>query len=448
MAEHISIEKLPEHVGKEVTVQGWLYAKTGKGRLQFLQIRDGTGIIQCVVFKKEVTPEVFDAARRLSQESSVVATGTVRADVRAPGIPGGLELGVRDLEVIQLIDQEYPITPKEHGVDFLMQNRHLWIRSSRQWAALRVRATVIKAIRDWLDDHGFILMDTPILTPASVEGTTTLFEIDYHGTPAFLSQSGQLYNEANIMAFGRVYCFGPTFRAEKSKTRRHIQEFWMVEPEAAYVDMWQNMEIQEQFVTYIVQTALQERRKELELLGRDLSRLEKIEPPFARIHYDEAVELVNRGAEAGERVPPNDEPVPHITWGDDFGAPHETYVAEHFDKPVFVHHYPTDVKAFYMAQEPDRPETCRSSDLLAPEGYGEIIGGGERSGDLAFLEAQIERHNLPRESYEWYLDLRRYGSVPHSGFGLGVERTIMWICGLHHIRETIPYPRLLGRMYP
>ena len=448
MAEYVHIEKLADHVGNIVTIKGWLYAKTGKGRLQFLQVRDGTGIVQCVVFKKEVSQEVFDAARLLTQESSVIITGEVRTDERAPGIPGGFELGVTDLTSIQLVTDEYPITPKEHGVDFLMQHRHLWIRSSRQWAALRVRATIIKAIRDWLDDHGFLLMDTPILTPAACEGTTTLFETDYHGAPAYLSQSGQLDNEANIMAFGRVYCFGPTFRAEKSKTRRHIQEFWMVEPEAAYVDMWENMEIQEQFVSYIVQPTLRERRRELESLGRDLSRLEKIEPPFPRIHYDEAVEMINKAAEAGARVPPQDEAVPAIAWGDDFGAPHETYVAEQFEKPVFVHHYPTAVKAFYMAQEPDRPETCKSSDLLAPEGYGEIIGGGERSGDLAFLEAQIERHELPRDAYEWYLDLRRFGSVPHSGFGLGVERTIMWLCGLQHIRETIPFPRLLGRMYP
>jgi len=448
MAEHVRIENIGDHVGKQVTMQGWLYAKTGKGKLQFLQVRDGTGVMQCVVFKKEVTPEVFEDARRLTQESSLVITGTVRVDERAPGIPGGYEVGVSDLQVVQCVTEEYPITLKEHGVDFLMQNRHLWIRSSRQWATLRVRATVIKAIRDWLDSQGFLLMDTPILTPAACEGTTTLFETDYHGTPAYLSQSGQLYNEANIMAFGRVYCFGPTFRAEKSKTRRHIQEFWMVEPEAAYVDFWQNLEIQEQFVSYVVQTTLRERERELESLGRDLSRLEKIEPPFPRIHYDEAVKMINAAAAKGETVPPEDEPVPAIAWGDDFGAPHETYVAEQFEKPVFVHHYPSQVKAFYMAQEPERPETCRSADLLAPEGYGEIIGGGERSGDLEYLEKQIERHDLPRDAYEWYLDLRRYGSVPHSGFGLGIERTVMWICGLQHIRETIPFPRLLGRIYP
>jgi asparaginyl-tRNA synthetase len=448
MAEHIYIEKLADYVGKEVTIKGWLYAKTGKGRLQFLQVRDGTGILQCVVFRKEVSLEVFDAARKLTQESSLIVTGTVRTDARAPGVPGGFELGVKTLKVVQFVDDEYPITPKEHGVDFLMQHRHLWLRSSRQWAVLRVRATITKAIRDWLDGHGFLLMDTPILTPAACEGTTTLFETDYYGAPAYLSQSGQLYNEANIMAFGRVYCFGPTFRAEKSKTRRHIQEFWMVEPEAAYVDMWENMEIQEQFVAYIVQMVLHERKKELELLDRDLGRLETIEPPFPRISYDKAVEMINEGAAAGTCIPPHNKPVPAIEWGDDFGAPHETYVAEQFEKPVFVHHYPTAVKAFYMAREPDRPEVCCSSDLLAPEGYGEIIGGGERSGDLAFLEAQIERHNLPRDAYEWYLDLRRYGSVPHSGFGLGIERTVMWLCGLDHIRETIPFPRLLGRIYP
>jgi asparaginyl-tRNA synthetase len=448
MARQVYIEDIADYIGKEVTVKGWLYAKTGKGKLQFLQVRDGTGIIQCIVFKKELTPEVFEDARRLTQESSLIVTGVVRADERAPGSPGGYELGVTDIQVFQIVSEEYPITPKEHGIDFLMQHRHLWIRSTRQWAILRVRATIIKAIRDWLDSHGFVLMDTPILTPAACEGTTTLFETDYHGTPAYLSQSGQLYNEANIMAFGRVYCFGPTFRAEKSKTRRHIQEFWMVEPEAAFVDLEENLQIQEQFVSYIVQTTLRDRARELEILGRDLSRLEKVVPPFPRIPYDEAVEIINKGAAAGVPVPPEDEPVPAIAWGDDFGAPHETYVAEQFERPVFVHHYPSAVKAFYMAQEPDRPETCRSADLLAPEGYGEIIGGGERSSDLAYLEEQIERHNLPREAYEWYLDLRRYGSVPHSGFGLGIERTIMWICGIQHIRETIPFPRLLGRIYP
>jgi asparaginyl-tRNA synthetase len=448
MAEQVAIERIAGYVGQEITIKGWLYAKTGKGKLQFLQVRDGTGILQCVVFRKEVSLEVFEAARDVTQESSLIVTGMVRADDRAPGVPGGYELGITDLQVVQLVTDEYPIAPKEHGVDFLMQNRHLWLRSSRQWATLRVRATVIKAVRDWLDANGFVLMDTPILTPAACEGTTTLFETDYHGTPAYLSQSGQLYNEATIMAFGRVYSFGPTFRAEKSKTRRHIQEFWMVEPEMAYVDLWGNMEVQEQFVSSVVQTVLNERRPELELLGRDVSRLEGVEPPFPRIHYDQAVDTINAAARAGKCIPPGDELVPAIEWGDDFGAPHETYVAAQFDRPVFVHHYPTQAKAFYMAQDPDRPEVCLSADLLAPEGYGEIIGGGERSSDLAYLERQIEHHGLPREAYEWYLDLRRFGSVPHSGFGLGIERTVMWICGLQHIRETIAFPRLLGRMYP
>ncbi len=435
MPTDFRIENIAAHAGETVTVKGWLYARTDKGRLQFLQVRDGSGIAQCVVFKKEVSPEVFDAAISLTQESALVVTGIVRPDPRAPGIPGGYEIGVADLEVVQLVTEEYPIQPKEHGAEFLMDRRHLWIRSTRQWAALRVRATVIRAIRDWLDDNGFILMDTPILTPAACEGTTTLFETDYFGTPAFLSQSGQLYNEATIGAFGKVYCFGPTFRAEKSKTRRHIMEFWMFEPEMAWVDLKGSMEVEEQFVSYIVQTALKERAPELEMLERDTSKLENIVPPFPRIHYDEAVERINAAGLAFE-------------WGGDFGAPHETALAEQFDKPVFVHHYPTAVKAFYMAQEPDRPDTCRSVDLLAPEGYGEIIGGGERSADIAFLEKQIKEHNLPREAYEWYLDLRRYGSTPHSGFGLGIERTVAWICGLHHIRETIPFPRLLGRIYP
>jgi asparaginyl-tRNA synthetase len=448
MADQVAIEHIAEYVGQEVTIKGWLYAKTGKGKLQFLQVRDGTGILQCVVFRKEVSLECFEAARDVTQESSLIVTGLVRADDRSPGVPGGYELGISDLQVVQLVADEYPIAPKEHGVDFLMQNRHLWLRSSRQWATLRVRATVIKAVRDWLDGNGFVLMDTPILTPAACEGTTTLFETDYHGTPAYLSQSGQLYNEATIMAFGRVYSFGPTFRAEKSKTRRHIQEFWMVEPEMAYVDLWGNMEVQEQFVSHVVQTVLRERRSELELLGRDISRLEGVEPPFPRIHYDQAVDMINAAAAAGKCIPPGDEPVAPIAWGDDFGAPHETYVAAQFERPVFVHHYPTQAKAFYMAQDPERPEVCLSADLLAPEGYGEIIGGGQRSSDLAYLERQIEHHALPREAYEWYLDLRRFGSVPHSGFGLGIERTVMWICGLQHIRETIAFPRLLGRMYP
>jgi len=434
----IRIENIAGHAGQEVTVKGWLYNRTDKGRLQFLQVRDGTGIVQVVAFQKEVAPEVFADIGRLTQESSLIITGVVRADERAPGVPGGYELALTGLQIVQ-IAEEYPITLKEHGIEFLMERRHLWIRSAQQWAILRIRATIIKAIRDWFDNHGFILMDTPILTPAACEGTTTLFATDYFGTPAYLSQSGQLYNEADIMAFGKVYCFGPTFRAEKSKTRRHIMEFWMVEPEMAYVDLAGCMEVGEQLVSYIVQQVLEKRGPELKLIERDTSKLERIVAPFPRISYHQAVEMIN------ELV--RDQGV-SIEWGDDFGAPRETLLSEHFEKPVFVHHYPTAVKAFYMAQEPERPETCKSVDLLAPEGYGEIIGGGERSPDINFLEEQIKRHNLPREAYEWYLDLRRYGSVYHSGFGLGVERTVAWICGLHHIRETIPFPRLLGRIYP
>ena len=438
MATIIRIEDIAAHVGEEVIIRGWLYAKTGKGRLQFLQVRDGTGIVQAVAFKKEVTPEVFERAQQVTQESSIVITGTVRADDRAPGYPGGYEVGLGQLEIVQLA-YEYPITPKEHGVEFLMDHRHLWLRSTRQWAILRIRATVIRAIRDWLDDHGFLLVDTPLLTPAAAEGTTTLFELDYFGTPAYLSQSGQLYNEATIGAFGKTYCFGPAFRAEKSKTRRHVMELWMVEPEAAYVELDECIEIEEQLVSAIVQRTLQERRMELGIIERDLSRLEAIVPPFPRVSYDQAIEVIN---DLGK-----DEGV-SIEWGEDFGAPHEAILSAQFDKPVFVHHYPTAVKAFYMAQEPGRPEVCRSVDLLAPEGYGEIIGGGERSGDPEFLQRQIETHKLPQDAYRWYLDLRRYGGVPHSGFGLGVERTVSWICNLPHIRESIAFPRMLGTIYP
>ena len=447
MSEIIRIQNIAQFDGQAVTIQGWLQLKTGKGKLQFLRVRDGTGVVQAVVFQGNVPAEVFEAAKRLPLESSLVLTGTVRSESRAPGIPGGCELGVTALEVIQE-SAEYPIGPKEHGVEFLMDNRHLWLRSNRQWAIMRVRATIIKAIRDWLDNNGFILVDTPILTPAAAEGTTTLFETDYHGTPAFLAQTGQLYNEANIFAFGKVYCFGPTFRAEKSKTRRHLQEFWMVEPEIAFCKLEQLLEIEEQFVSYIVQTALRDCAPELAALERDTTALQKVLPPFPRISYDEAVERLQAAASQGVTVPPNDEPVPALPWGEDFGAPHETFIAGQFDRPVFVHHYPSQVKAFYMEPEPGRAEVCRSADLLAPEGYGEIIGGSERMSDPDLLLAAIDRHHLPREAYAWYIDLRRYGSVPHSGFGLGVERTVSWICGLDHIRETIAFPRMLNRLYP
>jgi len=447
LGQLIRIQDIARYEGQQVIIQGWLQLKTGKGKLQFLRMRDGTGIIQAVVFQGNVSAEAFDAAKRLPLESSFVVGGIVRADVRAPGIPGGHELEVSDLTVVQE-SAEFPIAPKEHGVEFLMDNRHLWLRSNRQWAILRVRATIIKAMRDWLDDNGFILVDTPILTPAAAEGTTTLFQTDFHGEPAYLAQTGQLYNEANIFAFGRVYCFGPTFRAEKSKTRRHLQEFWMVEPEVAFCTLDDLLEIEEQYISYIVQTTLRERASELAALERDTSALQRVTPPFPRVSYDEAVKMINEAAARGVTVPPNDEPLPEIEWGNDFGAPHETFVASQFEKPVFVHHYPVQMKAFYMEPEPGRPEVCRSADLLAPEGYGEIIGGSERMSDPDMLLAAVDRHHLPREAYAWYVDLRRYGSVPHSGFGLGVERTVSWICGLDHIRETIAFPRMLNRLYP
>jgi len=431
LAEHVYIENIAAHEGEEVTLKGWLYNKRDKGKLQFLLVRDGTGIIQAVVFENDVSPEAFEAAKTVTQESSLIVTGTVRADRRAPG---GYELAVKDVEIVQLA-RDYPITPKEHGIEFLMDRRHLWLRSSRQHAILRVRAEVVRAIRDWLDSHGFINLDTPILTPSSCEDTTTLFETDYFGQRAYLTQSGQLYNEAEIMAFGKVYCFGPTFRAEKSKTRRHLLEFWMVEPEMAWADLKECMRVQEELVSYVVQRTLKNRAKELETLQRDTTLLEKVEPPFPRITYDTAVEILNK-----DGIP--------IEWGDDFGAPHEVALAEHFEKPVFVHHYPTQCKAFYMEVDPERPEVCLSVDLLAPEGYGEIIGGGQRSASYEYLEKQVEKLGIPRQAYQWYLDLRRYGSVPHSGFGLGVERTVAWICGVKHIRETIPFPRMLGRIYP
>ena len=447
MAPVVTIRQLDQHVGEEVSLQGWLYNKTGKGRLFFLQVRDGTGICQAVVFKGNVTADVFEEVRNLTQESSIVVTGTVKADERAPGVPGGYEVDVTDVTVHQ-VAEAYPISPKEHGVEFLMKNRHLWLRSSRQWAAMRVRAVIIQAIREWLDGNGYINIDTPILTPAAAEGTTTLFSVDYHGEPAYLAQTGQLYNEANIFAFGKVYCFGPTFRAEKSKTRRHLQEFWMVEPEVAFCDLDQLMEIEEQFVSHIVQRCLRECGPELEILERDTTHLQQVTPPFPRIHYDEAVDMINAAAARGELVPGYDDPVPAIEWGDDFGSPHETYIAAQFEKPVFVHHYPTQVKAFYMEPEPGRDDVCRSVDLLAPEGYGEIIGGSERMSDPEKLLAAIRRHDLPEEVYEWYMDLRRYGSVVHSGFGLGVERTMAWVCGLDHVRETIAFPRTLTNMRP
>ncbi|MEB2288246.1 MAG: asparagine--tRNA ligase [Anaerolineae bacterium] len=445
MATLIQVGDIAQYDGQEVTLRGWLYNRTDKGRLQFLLVRDGTGIVQCVAFKKDLDAEMFALAAELTQESSLEITGVVRADERAPGYPGKFEVGITRLALLQMAD-EYPIQPKEHGVEFLMDNRHLWVRSLRQWAILRVRATIIGAIRTWLDDHGYILVDTPILTPAAGENTTTLFAIDYYGTPAYLAQTGQLYNEANIASFGKVYCFGPTFRAEKSKTRRHLMEFWMVEPEMAFFSLEDLMAMEEEFVSAIVGAVLSKHRMELDILERDISRLEAITPPFPRISYDEAVERLQ--ALAATIDDPERKAELAITWGDDFGAPHETAIAEMFDRPVFVYHYPTAVKAFYMQPVEGRPEVCRSVDLLAPEGYGEITGGSERIYDAELLKARIDEIGISPENYAWYLDLRRYGSVPHAGFGLGVERTVAWICGLPHIRETIPYARMLNRLYP
>jgi asparaginyl-tRNA synthetase len=394
-------------------------------------VRDGTGLVQSVVLKNQVTAEEFALADSLMQESSVIVTGTVRADQRAPG---GYELTVTNIELMQLAE-DYPITLKEHGVDFLMDLRHLWLRSSRQHAILRIRAEIIKACRDFLDERGFTLVDSPILTPAAVEGTTTLFETEYFDTKAYLSQSGQLYAEASAMAVGKAYCFGPTFRAEKSKTRRHLMEFWMIEPEVAYATSEDNMKLQEEFVSYIVQRVLEKHAAELESLERDTSKLANVKPPFPRISYDEGIKMLQQQGS-------------DIVWGDDFGGDDETVLANQFDKPVMVYNYPTAFKAFYMQPHPERPEVVLCNDMLAPEGYGEIIGGGQRIHEYNLLRQRLQEHNLPEEPYQWYLDLRRYGSVPHSGFGMGIERTIAWICGLHHVRETIPFPRMLNRIYP
>jgi asparaginyl-tRNA synthetase len=443
----IRVEEISKYTGQEATVQGWVYNRTDKGKLVFLLVRDGTGFVQCVAFKGDLPEDIFDQLTRLPQESSVVITGLVREDKRAPGIPGGYELGVKEIKVVQLAGDNYPMALKEQGVDFALDNRHLWIRMPSQWAILRVRATVIAAMREWFELNGFINMDTPILTPASVEGTTTLFETEYFDEgKAYLSQSGQLYNEANIMSFGKVYAFGPTFRAEKSKTRRHLTEFWMVEPEIAFCDLDQLMEVEEQFVTHIVKRVLRDRGPELKSLGRDLSKLERIEPPFPRISYDEAAKIIQEAYDI--ETDPEKKELLAFEWGMDFGAPHETELTTRYEKPVFVYGYPTKVKAFYMEPWPDRPEVCKSVDLLAPEGYGEIIGGSERMSSYDLLLQRIHEHGLPEEAYRWYLDLRKYGSVPHSGFGMGVERTVSWICGNEHIRESIAFPRTIKRVYP
>ncbi len=427
----VYIADIGKYEGKEATVSGWLYNKRSSGKLYFLLIRDGTGLIQCVVSQADVPEETFAAAEQITQESSVIVTGIISADKRAPG---GYELQTKEITIHQLA-QDYPITPKEHGTSFLMDHRHLWLRSARQTAILKIRHEIIKACRDFFDERGFTLVDTPIFTPAACEGTTTLFETDYFGSKAYLTQSGQLYSEASIGALGKVYCFGPTFRAEKSKTRRHLTEFWMVEPEVAWADLDDNMDLAEAFVTYIVQRVLENKKEELKQIERDTTLLEKVVPPFPRISYDEAVKIV---LDAGE----------DFEAGSDFGGGHETIISEKFGKPVMVHHYPAAIKAFYMKRDPNDETKALGVDVLAPEGYGEIIGGGQREDDYDTLVKRIKQHDLPLEAFEWYLDLRKYGTVPHSGFGLGIERTVAWICNLPHVRETIPFPRLMHRLHP
>jgi len=429
---HVYIEDIGKHEGEEVTIRGWLHNRRSSGKIHFLTLRDGSGFVQAVLSKAAVGEERFKTADHLSQETSLTVTGTARADKRAPS---GYEIDVQSFEIIGA-SHDYPITPKEHGVDYLLDRRHLWIRSERQQAILRVRHEIINAVRDFFNGRGFILADTPIFTPAACEGTTTLFPAQYFDEQtAFLTQSGQLYNEANAMALGRVYCFGPTFRAEKSKTRRHLTEFWMVEPEMAYADLNDIMDLAEDLVVSVVGRVLDKRRRELAVLERDVSKLESVQKPFPRISYDEAITTLQ-----SKGMP--------IEWGGDFGGPDETMLSEQYDRPLMVHRFPAAVKAFYMKPDPDRADLALGVDVLAPEGYGEIIGGGERLADLDLLLQRIKDHSLPQEAFEWYLDLRRYGTVPHGGFGMGIERVVAWICKLEHVRETIPYPRMLYRLYP
>jgi asparaginyl-tRNA synthetase len=433
----VTIQELSSYDGQEVTVRGWLYNVRSSGKIIFPILRDGSGLLQCIVFKNNVEPEVFEKAKGLTQESSLEVTGTVRKVPEGKTAPGGYELDVRALTVFQLVPVEhsFPITPKEHGIEFLMDHRHLWIRSSRQHAILKIRHEIVRAVRNFFDGRGFTLVDTPIFTPAACEGTTTLFEVGYFDDKAYLTQSGQLYNEATAAAFGKVYCFGPTFRAEKSKTRRHLTEFWMVEPEVAYASLDDVMVLAENFITFIVGAVLENRRSELEALERDIRKLETIKPPFPRLSYDEAVKtLKTNGSE--------------IEWGSDLGGGDETILSHQFDLPVMVHRYPAQVKAFYMERDPERPDLALCVDVLAPEGYGEIIGGGQRASSLDLLNQRIRDHGLPPEAFEWYLDLRRYGTFPHAGFGMGIERAVAWICGLEHVRETIPFPRMLYRLKP
>ncbi|UCG42920.1 MAG: asparagine--tRNA ligase [candidate division WOR-3 bacterium] len=431
MQQDALIDTIGKHQDGKVTLKGWVYNKRSSGKIRFVLLRDGTGIIQCVFLKNDVPEHVFDLADSVTQESSVEVTGLVRADARAPG---GFELTADGLKLIQLAEP-YPITPKEHGVDFLMKNRHLWFRSARQVAVLRIRNEIIKALRGFLDDNGFLCCDTPILTPAACEGTTTLFELDYFGATVYLAQSGQLYNEPLCAAVRKTYCFGPTFRAEKSKTRRHLMEFWMLEPEVAFLDLAGSMELAEELVAHTVARVLDKRKQDLETLGRDLSGLEAVRTPFPRLSYADAIDLLRSKGR-------------NIEFGDDFGAEEETVLGQSHDRPVIVHRYPAAVKAFYMKRDESDPSLALAMDMISSEGYGEIIGGGQREEDRQKLEASIKQHRLPQEAFEWYLDLRRYGSFPHSGFGLGLERFVAWITGVRHIRETIPFPRMLEKVYP
>jgi asparaginyl-tRNA synthetase len=427
-----TISDVGTYENQEVTLKGWLYNKRSSGRIMFLILRDGTGIIQCVASKKDIGEDLFSRLDKLNQESSLVVRGIVRGDSRAPG---GYEIGVTGCTIVSEAFDDYPISLKEHGVEFLLDHRHLWMRTPRQRSILLIRSEIIKACRDFLDGEGFVNVDAPIMTPSACEGTTTLFPVEYFGEQAYLSQSGQLYNEAAIMSLGKVYCFGPTFRAEKSKTRRHLTEFWMIEPEAAFMEFEEMLELEERMICFILERVLTGCGHLLKEIGRDTERLTGITPPFPRLTYTEAVGLLKqRGID--------------IAWGDDFGAPYETAIASEFDKPVFVTHFPTKIKAFYMQPDPDNPDCVLGADLLAPEGYGEIIGGGQRIHDYDLLLERLNQHNLPAKDYEWYLDLRRYGSVPHSGFGMGIERAVAWICGLEHVRETIPFPRMINRLRP
>ncbi len=427
----INIKNVAQHAGKEIEIRGWLYNKTHKGKLWFLMIRDGTGTIQGVVFKGDVSDETFLDCEKITQESSLIIIGVVAEDKRATL---GYELQVRSLKIIQ-IAEEYPITPKEHGTTFLMDHRHLWLRSSRQHAILKIRHELIRASRDFFDSRDFVLIDTPIFTPAACEGTTTLFETGYFGSKAYLAQSGQLYSEAAIMSFGKVYTCSPAFRAEKSKTRRHLTEFWLVEPEMAFYDLNENMDLAEQHVCYIVERVLENKQEELKIIERDTKPLENVKAPFPRISYDEAVKILQ------------DEGI-DFEWGGDFGGTDETILSEKYDRPLFVHRYPAAIKAFYMKRDAEREELALGCDLLAPEGYGEMIGGGQREENLDILLKRLKEHNLPQEAFDWYIDLRKYGSVPHSGYGLGIERTLAWICKLKHVRETIPFPRMMHRVTP